>query len=71
MVNSYNIGKITVYTEDTFGGKRKQRGDFQNMLYKSGQALFSLGCELRFLLRHANRKVLICQVHAVSLGTDV
>lgn len=53
------------------GGKRKQRGDFQNMLYKSGQALFSLGCELRFLLRHANRKVLICQVHAVSLGTDV
>ena len=52
------------------GGKRKQRGDFPCSI-RVGRHYFVWGCELRFLLRHANRKVLICQLHAVSLGTDV
>lgn len=51
-------------------GKRKQRGDFTCPV-RVGKHYFVWSCELRFLLRLANRKVLICQLHAVSLGTDV
>lgn len=74
----YNsLGEISKYSiwmliSPALGSReeRKQRGGLPCTL-SVGKHYFVSDWELRLLPGHANRKVLICQLHAVSLGTDV